>query len=391
MAIWHLITSEYPPQFGGVSDYTCQLARSLAERGGNQVHVWCPPHPSDRSISAGITIHADLGKYRAKDLRELSRKLNQFPGPRRLLVQWVPHGYGFYSMNLGFCLWLWNRAARHGDKVELMVHEPFLGFGEGSWRQNIPAALHRLMTMILLRAAERVWVSIPEWERRLRPWALGRNLPFQWLPIPSNVPVMNDVAAVQTVRRRYGMKDGLLIGHFGTYGRPVVSLLEPILLALGQHSIEHTILLMGIGSEAFRQALLQKKPELASQIRATGGLTPEDLSSHVAACDVLIQPYLDGVSTRRTSLMAGLAHGRAIVTTTGRATEPLWATTGSVALAPTGDVNTFVGLVSELCVNENKRTRMGDSARELYQERFDISHTIAAFQQADEREPACAF
>ena len=184
MAIWHLITSEYPPQFGGVSDYTCQLARSLAD-GGNQVHVWCPPHPSGRSTSAGITIHPDLGKYRAKDLRELSRKLNQSPGPRRLLVQWVPHGYGFYSMNLGFCLWLWNRAARHGDKVELMVHEPFLGFGEGSWRQNIPAALHRLMTMILLRAAERVWVSIPEWERRLRPWALGRNLPFQWLPIPS--------------------------------------------------------------------------------------------------------------------------------------------------------------------------------------------------------------
>jgi hypothetical protein len=62
-----------------------------------------------------------------------------------------------------------------------------------------------------------------------------------------------------------------------------------------------------------------------------------------------------------------------------------------VALAPTGDVNTFVRLVSELCIDENKRTRMGDSARKLYQERFDISHTIAAFQQADEREPACAF
>jgi hypothetical protein len=294
-------------------------------------------------------------------------------------------------MNLGFCLWLWNRAARHGDKVELMVHEPFLGFGEGSWRQNIPAAMHRLMTMMLLRAADRVYVSIPQWEKCLRPYMPGRNVPVQWLPIPSNVPVMNDVAAVQAVRRRYRMNDGLLIGHFGTYGWPVTSLLEPVLLAMGQQSTKYTLLLMGIGSEAFRSALLRKKPELASQIRATGALTPQDLSSHIAACDVLIQPYLDGVSTRRTSFMAGLAHGKAIVTTTGPATESLWSMVGAVATAPTGDVNTFVRLVSELCADENKRTRMGDSARKLYQERFDISHTIAAFQRADEREPACAF
>ena len=390
MAIWHLITSEYPPQPGGVSDYTYQLANSLAAV-GNHVHVWCPPHSTERSGSPGIIVHPDLGTFRPKDLREVSRRLNRFPAPRRILVQWVPHGYGFFSMNLGFCAWLWNRVARHRDKVELMVHEPFLAFGEGSWRQNIPAMVHRLMTMILLRTADRVWISIPEWERCLRPYAFGRPVPFQWRPIPSNVPVIDNLVAAQTVRRRYGMNNGLLIGHFGTYGRPVASLLEPILFAIGQDFAQHTILLMGIGSEDFRQALVERKPELALQIQATGALAPEDLSSHFAACDLLIQPYLDGVSTRRTSFMAGLAHGRAIVTTSGRATEPLWATTGAVALASAGDADGFVKLLNELCEDESKRERMGNLARKLYQERFDMSHTIATFQQVDEQEPACAF
>ncbi len=389
MTIWHLITSEYPPQSGGVSDYTYHLARGLALE-GNQVHVWCPPHPSRRSDSSDITVHPSLGKFQIKDLRELGRKLDQFPRPRRLLVQWVPHGYGYSSMNLGFCLWLWSRAARQADMVELMIHEPFLSFGR-AWRQNIPALVHRLMTIILLRAADRVWVSIPKWERCVRPYALSRNIPFQWLPIPSNVPVINNVAAVQAVRRQYAIKNSLLIGHFGTYGWPVTTLLEPILLALGRDFAPHTIMFMGIGSEAFCKSLLEKKPELARQVHATGALTPEDLSSHVAACDLLIQPYMDGVSTRRTSFMAGLAHGRAIVTTTGQSTEPIWATTSAVALAPVGDADAFVRSLRELCADEGQRTRMGDSARKLYQERFDISHTIAAFQRTEEREPACAF
>ena len=43
---------------------------------------------------------------------------------------------------------------------------------------------------------------------------------------------------------------------------------------------------------------------------------PSALAEHVRACDVLVQPYPDGISSRRTSAMAGLALGVAVVTTT---------------------------------------------------------------------------
>jgi hypothetical protein len=33
--------------------------------------------------------------------------------------------------------------------------------------------------------------------------------------------------------------------------------------------------------------------------------TPDDLSRHLSACDLFVQRYIDGVSGRRTSLMAG--------------------------------------------------------------------------------------
>jgi hypothetical protein len=38
---WHLVTCEYPPQVGGVSDYSLAVATGLAAA-GQTVHVWCP-------------------------------------------------------------------------------------------------------------------------------------------------------------------------------------------------------------------------------------------------------------------------------------------------------------------------------------------------------------
>jgi glycosyltransferase involved in cell wall biosynthesis len=376
---WHIITSEYPPQAGGVSDYTHGVAAGLAAQ-GDEVHVWCPTCPGTQQQAEGVIVHRELGTLAPSDLRRVGRELDRFSSPRRLLVQWVPHGYGYRSMNLMFCWWLWNRAARHGDRIEIVVHEPYLAFHPTSLRQNAAALVHRLMTVFLLRAAEQVWMSIPEWERRWRPYALGRQIRFQWLPIPSNIPITDNPKGIQNVRRRYVADDATLIGHFGTFGWPITSMLEPILLGLLEGAAKQTVILMGIGSEKFRAELIRNQPQLSRLVQATGALSGEDLSCHVAACDLLIQPYPDGVSSRRTSFMVGLNHGKPIVTTIGPLSEPFWSETEALALAPVEDSNRFVQLVQLLRTDVAERTRMGRAARALYQERFDISYTIAALR-----------
>ena len=124
-------------------------------------------------------------------------------------------------MNVPFCLWVWQRSVVHHDQVEIMVHEPYLAFWEGSWRQAAVALVHRLMTIVLLGAARRIWVAIPMWEEAWRPYAFGRRVPFVWLPVPSGLPV-SGTAGSSDIRRQYGGRGGALIGHFGTYG-PAVS------------------------------------------------------------------------------------------------------------------------------------------------------------------------
>jgi glycosyltransferase involved in cell wall biosynthesis len=377
----HLITPEYPPQPGGVGDYTKLVAEGLAAA-GEEIHVWCPFLRDQGSQQAGVSVHGALQGANPRGLRHLGEQLDHFPPPRRLLVQWVPHGYGYRSMNLPFCFWLWNRSRLHGDRIDIMAHEAFLSFGEGSWRQDAAALVHRLMTVILLRSAQRVWISIPTWERSLQPYKLGRPIQFQWLPVPSNITVVNDPAAIQNARERYARDGALLIGHFGTFRRPVVSVLEPILLSMKTRLAGKTILLMGMGSQDFCSALIRRVPEFENHIQATGPLASEELSCHLAACDLLIQPYPYGVSTRRGSFMAGLSHGKAILTTSGHLTEPLWLNSNAVGLAPYSDVAAFTKQLEELCADPGRRASMALAARNFYLERFDISHTVAALRAA---------
>src|SRR6185295_18900934 len=250
---WHIITCEYPPQLGGVSDYTWMVARGLAEK-GDRVHVWCPSGSAPTAPLSGVTIHRELGKMNGAALRLVGKRLNEFPSPRRILVQWVPHGYGYRSMNLRFCMWLWKRARVSNDEVDLMVHEPFLAFGEGSWKQDAAAAVHRIMAMMILNAAKRVWVSIPAWRDRLRPYLLGRNLEMEWLPIPSSVECdLNPIRNANSSPTPLGTQHTL--GHFGTFGRPIVEMLEPLIVPLLEDHIERSLVLIGRGSTEFRSKI----------------------------------------------------------------------------------------------------------------------------------------
>ncbi|HEV3470238.1 MAG TPA: glycosyltransferase family 4 protein [Pyrinomonadaceae bacterium] len=386
----HLITPEYPPQAGGVSDYTRLVAEGLAAA-GEEVHVWCPACEAgaaescdgarvSASADGRVFVRRELGGFSRRDLARAGRLLDESPAPRRLLVQYVPHGYGRRSMNVGFCLWLWRRAALKGDRVELMVHEPCLAFGEGSWRQTGAAAVHRLMIAVLLRAARRVWFSIPAWEDYWRPYAFGPPPSFGWLPVPATVPVADDPSLTAEVRARLRVSEGgVIVGHLGTYAPPVRESLRRVLPALLSECAAASVLLLGRGGEGLRDELLSARPELEGRVHESGYLGARELSAHLSACDLLVQPFPDGVSTRRTSVMAALAHGRAVVTTRGRLTEELWGETGAVALGE--DAAGLAREAARLLDAGPARARLGEAARALYRERFDLSHTLAALRR----------
>lgn len=381
MTTWHVITGEYSPEPGGVSDYTRLVAIELA-RTGDVVNVWAPGPSWSQSVEAitaedGIIVHRLAGHFGLSALRVLDRALQATPG--RILVQYVPHAFGSKAMNFPFVLWLY---ARRKMDIAVMFHEvAFPIHRSQTLRHNLLGAAHRTMAAFAARAARRIFVSTISWEALLRKM-IPENAPIVCLPIPSTIPVVEDREGIAAVRRNYSPAAGPLVGHFGTFGVEIADLLDKILPALLNEVPSADAILIGRNSERYATAITRECPELASRIHASGPLTPSEVSMHISACDLLLQPYPDGITTRRTSAMAGLAHGRAVVTNSGHLTEPIWSERRAVAIAPANDVAAGAELARDLLGDSARREQLAKCGASLYADKFDIRHTIARLRAA---------
>lgn len=378
MTTWHIITGEYPPAAGGVADYTRRVALELAAR--DRVHVWAPAVTETASPEAGVEVHRLPGRFGPRALATLGRGL-EAAGPGQILVQYVPQGFGMKGMNLPLCLWLLARR-RAGANVGIMFHEVSVRIARHQpLSHSVIGIVNRAMVFVLTRAARRCFVATPYWEMLLRPFAPA-GITVKWLPVPSNLPVIEDAEGIRALRKSLAVDGGLTVGHFGTAREAwIAERLGAVVPPLLRERPGAAFLLLGRDSLDLRGRLLAEAPELHARVRASGPLAPSDLSYHLGACDLMLQPYGDGVSTRRTSVMAALAHRRPVVTTAGHLTEPLWRQSGAAVLVDVGDADRMGAALARLIDDAGERARLGAAAGALYAERFDIVHTIAALRE----------
>jgi hypothetical protein len=291
-----------------------------------------------------------------------------------VLVQYLPHAYGFKAMNLPFCLWL-NLLGQ--ARLTVMFHEVAFPFDcAQALRHNVLGFVTRVMAQVVCRNAARIMVASERWQSMLR--RLGARAPISWVPIPSTIPVVQDAPATGGWRQRCVRENGLLVGHFANYSAYSVDRLSKAIPALLEKQSCASVLLLGAHSGKLRERLLDTSQHLAGRIQASGVLSARDLSAALRSCDVMVQPYPDGVSTRRSSTSALLAHGCAIITTRGIATERLWHDSGAVITVPADSHDRLQQALSQMLSDHEMRRRHQRAARALYYDCFALHHTIAA-------------
>jgi glycosyltransferase involved in cell wall biosynthesis len=352
---WHIVAPEYPPRCGGVGDYTALLAGGLSAA-GDRVTVWHPGVLPDR-----------FGSHSREVMRSaLARQ------PGILLVQYVPSAVGLRGLNVPFCRWL-ARLAHGGVDVRVMFHEPFFYYGwQRPWR-NVLALVQRRMAAMLLRSATRVYYSTESWQRLLEPY--GAPLSAEVLPIPATIPV--DVADGTVAHLKARFLGEPLIGHFGTYGEHVAELLARVVPPILAQLPGARVLLTGRGATAFSQQL---GGAALGRVDVLDNHEGASIAAALRACDILVQPFPDGVTTRRTSMMAALSSGRPVVTTRGELTEPVW-DDEAVVMAPAVLMDSFVEEVTRLASDASRRRTIGMRGRQLYDERFALAGTIGRIRR----------
>lgn len=360
-----------------MSDYSARVAEGLA-RVGAEVHVWAPlasPDAIDAEVeTTGVLVHRASARWSSAGLRNLSRALDRFPTPRRLLAQYAPNVWGYKGMNLGFARWLVRRRVL-GDDVRVMFHEPWyhLQPWDRPTRWILPL-VQRGMARTALSASTRAYVSTSLWALMLRAVLPDDGPPITWLPVPSTILVTADPNGVKAIRNRVAPGGGPIIGSFGTFNGLISDLLSDTLPPLLEGT--RAGMMIGRGSQEFVSRLVAARPELATRLHATGELSPREVSIHLQASDLLLLPYPEGLTGRRTTIMAGLAHGRAVVSTESWKTEEVWRESGAVTLAPVEDRSELIRRAAGLLDDSDARARMGIAARRLYDDHFALSRTI---------------
>jgi glycosyltransferase involved in cell wall biosynthesis len=372
---WHVITGEYPPQWGGVSDYTYQITQELA-KSGDEVHVWSPAgHPED-SHAETARIHPLANAFSWRWLRELDRGLRAHRGPRNILIQYVPHMYGWKSMNLAFCLWIFMQRQHN---VCVMFHEVAFPFRSGQrFRHGLLAVVHRLMAWVILRSVRHSFTSTEPYMTLLQ--TLGsRATPISLLRICSNIP--KESYRFEPLHARKGVRPGQVfsVGIFSNFDSRIREVLEPAIGCLLENpNIE--VLLLGPG-EAFRHILAKKFPDAGDRVSSTGRLRVSQIGEHIARCDALLQIYPDGASAARGTLVGAMASGVPVVTTSGPNTDRLLLESGALVFANESP-ESIRDAIELLRTNPTFASQVASRAQQLYEESFEPAVIVARIRSA---------
>ncbi|HRO89314.1 MAG TPA: glycosyltransferase, partial [Promineifilum sp.] len=98
----------------------------------------------------------------------------------------------------------------------------------------------------------------------------------------------------------------------------------------------------------------------------------------------MAMPYRDGVSLRRGTLMAVLAHGRPLITTVPAEISPEFRHGENMWLVPVGDVDALCGAIVTLTADPSLRESLGHEARALARSyRWDViaGQTVSLYSE----------
>jgi glycosyltransferase involved in cell wall biosynthesis len=284
------------------------------------------------------------------------------PGrPSWVLLQYNPFVYG--RAGVAPRLLLDVQRLRHHSRapLALMVHEAWVDMNDA--KSSLIGLWQRAQLRALLRLVDRVMTSTE---------ALAREIGRGAIHVPISATIPPVTITHEAARARLGLDDKLAVALFGR-GNPgrALDYAAAAIAALADAHGADRLTILNLGADA---PALPVGREV--DVISPGRLPAEELSVRLWASDIVLLPFHDGVSTRRTTLMAAFAHARPVLGLLGRNTDALLAgAPDALALTPVGDRSAFSRAAIELTSDPERMRSVGRAGHRLYQGHFDWGHT----------------
>jgi len=368
-----LICPHFPPDHCGVGDYSAHVAREFVAQ-GHDVMVWTAqavPQPV-----AGVRIRTLPYPWNLRTYLDLTRQMKTF-GPDFISIQYTPYLYGARTVGIHPAFSIWFNLlpfvfSTHKTRIAITFHElhyPIFGLHWDRVLIGLPQFLQYLQ--LLLRAPQVFFTSEVNFRRysRIFSWRAEK---FCWLPVGPGIDPRHlnhivrdedfrDLLRQSGIPNRHKILIQFGIAHPTRLFAHSIRAIDAIRKKLGPDSV--SIAFLGIDQKSV-EAELEKagRMDLRLQVRGLGYLAPWQISLWMRRADLVLAPYLDGVSTRRSSVITAYAHGKAVLTTSGYFTDPGVDWSRFCVAVPAADIDTFATQACELITQKEKIELLSQSA-----------------------------
>jgi len=372
---------------GGVADFTRLLGEELVIQGA-QVHVLTSLAAQGGPPDSPVTCHALMRTWTWSALHRAIKNFRTRVRPQVINVQYQTAAYGMHPA-INFL------PVFAGDiPVVVTFHDlrvPYLFPKAGP--------LRRWVNLFLARRASAVVVTNAPDQKEL---GIEGNLPpIHSIPIGSNVPYcLPDGFDRGGWRRRWSLLEGsVVLSYFGFLnaskgGEDLIASLARLV----ERGCDARLLMIGgaLGaSDPTNRAYLAQVRDLidgfglGDRVAWTGYLEPQDVSACFKCSDLCVLPYRDGLSIRRGSLMAALAHAMPIISTHPEVMEEGLVPGENIWLVPRRDPDAIAEACLLLARDPGLRERLSRGARqlsaryawpEIAARTLEVYHAVAAIQ-----------
>jgi glycosyltransferase involved in cell wall biosynthesis len=278
-----------------------------------------------------------------------------------VVLQYNPFSWGNRGFAPGLVALLAVTDARpRGPRVSVMLHERHMP--SGAWRETAMHVWQRAQLAAVSRLTAQGFVSTDAWAGLDR--FGGRRRPTTLLPVGSNLPDERSARVAQREALRLP-ENAVVLACFGT-NHPS-RMMGHVSAAANATAAAAPVVVLNLGADA---------PDLHTLSPAIRLIQPDRIDSHelarlLSAADLYLAPFIDGVSTRRTTLVSALQHGLPIVGTTGTSTGARLQSEAALTLVPAAaGPAVFADTVARLAADEPERVRLAEGSRLLYEEKF---------------------
>lgn len=350
-----IICQNYPPAIkeGGISHYSRYLAKSLSEI-GNEITIITGGDYLGTESDGLISVVSFKNEWTYKTIK----KIIQYLRNHKIDIVNIQYSPVMYSPIFKLTLHMFAK-----NFIMITSFHTLLG---GSKFNYLSALLALLASHRIIATNSEILYLI----RKYFPFFIKKSL---IIPIGPNIIRESSNSDLNTVVAKYNLDEKLpVISYFGMLyrGKGMELLFNSSRLLEKKYKLKFQLLIIGGGISDTQDYIDDKKKKIhelgiESKIIWTGNIPADEVSALFKLSRIVVLPFRSGVSDRRGSLLAALAHNKAVVTTKPALNIPLFKNGENMIWPESDDVTSFAKTVIQVLDNNQLRQRLETGSAEL--------------------------